>query len=116
MKQRPLNVKDAFRMLSRIFEKANKHPRGSVERAAVLDSALLAYLMVTRFPGVTLDRRKGRKRHQDDGAIMQKVAKATGETRPYTLAEIAIKTGAVDSKVERDSTKRRLVRAYRQMK
>ena len=112
MKQRPLNVKDAFRMLSRIFEKANKYPRGSAERAAVLDSALLAYLMVTRFPGVTQDRRKGRKRHKDDKAIMAEIAKAFPGEKRYTLAGLAIKIGMVDLKgAKPDSVKRRLVNA-----
>jgi hypothetical protein len=94
MRQRRFNSNDGFRMLSRRFEKANTCPRGSEERLFFLEQALRLYLMMTRFPAVTKDRRRGHKRHRDDKAIMEEIAKVhPDEKRPYTLANLAIEHG-----------------------
>jgi hypothetical protein len=113
MKQRPLNSKDGFRILSRQFERANTYPRGSEQRLSALEDALLVYLMMTRFSARTNDRRRGRTRHRDDKAVMVEIAKAFPyEKRPYILADLAIDAGMVDlNNAKRETVRRRLRRA-----
>jgi hypothetical protein len=84
-------------------------------RQTYLEMALFEYQagkLNARF-GAKEDRRAGCKRIDDSKAkaLMLKIAAETGETRPYTLARLAVESGELDLRGAEPATViRRLVR------
>lgn len=113
-----IRKEDALKFLRRALEA----PPKSKARQTRLEHALFAYYCGTinehQF-GKRGDRRRGHARHNDREAValMQGIAGATGEGRPYKLARLAIESGQIDlANADPASVAKRLVIAYRQIK
>lgn len=112
MRRRRARPEDALRCL----DLALREPMGSARRLQRLEQALLIYALGAYWPGAkTHDRRRGHARLTDADAdavaTMQKLARDTGEQRPYTLAKIVAAT-LPSGGAQASTVIRRLVRAY----
>jgi hypothetical protein len=115
MRRRPVRPADALRYL----DLALAEPLNSARRRALQDHALLVYASGKYWVATIGDRRRGGRRRYNDADMvtsMQKISKATGETRHFTLARHAVEglpDGPDLKNAAFDSFLRRLVRAYR---